>query len=170
MAWAPIMRTCSSPVDRSVELEFEAYRFGLYLLALLLEGESGCCGFARDSCMAVKTLQEPGRGSSSTDSWCTCGVWLRRTAVVRRWHVRAPGRAAPTILAETHFRPVACLVHVGHHHKVWAQTDMSKPLLAIVVSTVCAPVACLVRASQCRKSIAMRSSAFLSGLGRNFRV
>ena len=28
------MRTCSSPVDRSVELEFEAYHFGIHLLAL----------------------------------------------------------------------------------------------------------------------------------------
>lgn len=34
MAWAPIMRTCSSPVDRGVELEFEAYHFGIHLLAL----------------------------------------------------------------------------------------------------------------------------------------
>lgn len=33
MAWAPIMRTCSSPADRSVELEYESYRFGIHLLA-----------------------------------------------------------------------------------------------------------------------------------------
>ena len=82
MALAPIMRTCSSPVDGSVELEFEAYHFGIHLLKLCWRAR--LAAVALDGIVvACVWLLKPCRGLAEDHLRLIAGVLAASGCIVR---------------------------------------------------------------------------------------